>query len=66
MQSTSLGVLDVAGERIPNRLHLEKSPYLRQHAFNPVDWRPWGDDAFADAVFEELLPLLAAARRPAN
>ncbi|MBM4343523.1 MAG: thioredoxin domain-containing protein [Deltaproteobacteria bacterium] len=32
-----------------NRLILEHSPYLRQHAFNPVDWRPWGEEAFAEA-----------------
>ena len=32
-----------------NRLAGETSPYLRQHAHNPVDWYPWGDDAFADA-----------------
>ena len=30
-----------------NRLIHEKSPYLRQHATNPVDWYPWGDEAFA-------------------
>ena len=35
--------------RKPNRLIREKSPYLLQHAYNPVDWRPWGDDAFAEA-----------------
>jgi len=29
-----------------NRLILESSPYLLQHAHNPVDWRPWGDEAF--------------------
>ncbi|MBI5516034.1 MAG: thioredoxin domain-containing protein [Deltaproteobacteria bacterium] len=30
-----------------NRLGSERSPYLLQHAHNPVDWYPWGDDAFA-------------------
>lgn len=29
-----------------NRLNLEKSPYLLQHAYNPVDWYPWGQEAF--------------------
>ena len=29
-----------------NRLFLESSPYLRQHAHNPVNWYPWGDEAF--------------------
>ena len=32
-----------------NRLGGETSPYLRQHADNPVDWQPWGEDAFAEA-----------------
>ena len=32
-----------------NRLAKEKSPYLLQHAGNPVDWWPWGDEAFAEA-----------------
>jgi uncharacterized protein YyaL (SSP411 family) len=32
-----------------NRLALESSPYLLQHAHNPVNWYPWGDDAFAEA-----------------
>nr|HPQ42192.1 thioredoxin domain-containing protein [bacterium] len=32
-----------------NRLIHEKSPYLLQHAANPVDWYPWSDDAFAAA-----------------
>ncbi len=32
-----------------NRLVLESSPYLLQHAHNPVDWYPWGDEAFAAA-----------------
>jgi len=34
---------------MPNRLALEKSPYLLQHAQNPVDWFPWGDEAFQKA-----------------
>jgi uncharacterized protein YyaL (SSP411 family) len=32
-----------------NRLAAESSPYLLQHAHNPVDWRPWGEEAFAEA-----------------
>src|SRR5579863_183108 len=35
-----------------NRLAQEKSPYLLQHAHNPVDWRPWGEEAFAAARAE--------------
>ena len=34
---------------MPNRLAKETSPYLLQHADNPVDWYPWGDEAFAHA-----------------
>jgi len=34
-------------EHRANRLAGEKSPYLLQHAHNPVDWHPWGDEAFA-------------------
>jgi uncharacterized protein YyaL (SSP411 family) len=36
----------------PNRLAREKSPYLLQHACNPVDWYPWGDEAFRKARLE--------------
>ncbi len=37
----------------PNRLINEKSPYLLQHAYNPVDWRPWGGEAFDAAIRED-------------
>jgi uncharacterized protein YyaL (SSP411 family) len=36
-----------------NRLARERSPYLLQHAQNPVDWYPWGDEAFARARHED-------------
>jgi uncharacterized protein YyaL (SSP411 family) len=36
----------------PNRLIHEKSPYLRQHAHNPVEWYPWGEEAFERAKRE--------------
>jgi len=38
--------------KIPNRLIKEKSPYLLQHAYNPVDWYPWGEEAFEKARHE--------------
>ena len=38
---------------MPNRLAQEKSPYLRQHADNPVDWFPWGEEAFVKARTEQ-------------
>jgi uncharacterized protein YyaL (SSP411 family) len=36
-------------DRQPNRLGNETSPYLQQHAYNPVDWYPWGEEAIARA-----------------
>ncbi|HVR29931.1 MAG TPA: DUF255 domain-containing protein [Thermoanaerobaculia bacterium] len=39
--------------RFTNRLLLEDSPYLRQHAHNPVDWHPWGPAALALAARED-------------
>ncbi|MCX9012240.1 MAG: thioredoxin domain-containing protein [Candidatus Methanoperedens sp.] len=46
---------DNAGQpgRRPNRLIFEKSPYLLQHAYNPVDWYPWGEEAFEKAKRED-------------
>ncbi len=42
--------LDEKGRpKFTNRLILQDSPYLRQHAHNPVDWHPWGPEAFARA-----------------
>lgn len=42
--------LDESGQpRFLNRLILEDSPYLLQHAHNPVDWFPWGEEAFNEA-----------------
>ncbi|XP_067100956.1 spermatogenesis-associated protein 20, partial [Osmerus mordax] len=39
--------------RTANRLAKEKSPYLLQHAYNPVDWYPWGKEAFDKAKSED-------------
>ena len=43
--------------RKSNRLINEQSPYLLQHAFNPVDWYPWGEEAFQEAKKQDK-PLL--------
>jgi uncharacterized protein YyaL (SSP411 family) len=43
----------------PNRLAGESSPYLRQHAHNPVDWYPWGEEALSKARREDK-PLLVS------
>jgi len=44
---------------MPNRLADETSPYLLQHKDNPVDWRPWGEEALAQAR-ERDVPLLVS------
>ncbi|MBA3574752.1 MAG: thioredoxin domain-containing protein [Pseudonocardiales bacterium] len=44
---------------MPNRLAVSTSPYLLQHADNPVDWWPWGEDAFAEARRRDVPVLLS-------
>ncbi len=44
---------------MPNRLAAESSPYLQQHAANPVDWFAWGADAFAAATASDKPILLS-------
>jgi uncharacterized protein len=44
---------------MPNRLANETSPYLQQHAENPVDWYPWGEEAFERARREDKPVLLS-------
>jgi len=41
------------GDKRPNRLIDQKSPYLLLHAYDPVDWFPWGSEAFAKAQQED-------------
>ena len=47
----ALGAIQMGEQRArkANRLVREKSPYLLQHAYNPVDWHPWGEEAFERA-----------------
>ena len=40
-------------DKKPNKLINEKSPYLLQHAYNPVDWYPWSEEAFEKAKKED-------------
>ncbi len=47
------------GQKKANRLIDEKSPYLLQHAYNPVDWYPWGEEAFKKARDEKKMILLS-------
>lgn len=46
-------------EKYTNRLIRSGSPYLRQHAHNPVDWFPWGEEAFEKARAENKLMLIS-------
>ena len=48
-----MSALNGAGPKHENRLIHEKSPYLLQHAHNPVDWYPWGNEAFKKAGAED-------------
>ena len=45
--------------KTPNHLIHESSPYLLQHAYNPVDWYPWGEEALEKARREEKLLLVS-------
>ncbi len=44
---------DTTHSRVANHLLHEKSPYLLQHAYNPVDWYPWNKEALAKAALED-------------
>lgn len=44
---------------VPNRLHRSTSPYLLQHAHNPVHWQEWGPEAFAEAAARDV-PVLVS------
>ncbi len=50
---TSSKELKMKDGKKPNKLIDEKSPYLLQHAYNPVDWYPWGEEAFEKARSED-------------
>ena len=50
---------DHARNAEPNRLIHETSPYLLQHAYNPVDWHPWGPEALSRAAAEDKPILLS-------
>ncbi len=52
-QDPQEGAPDVKKDRKPNHLVHEKSPYLQQHAYNPVDWYPWGTEPFDKARKED-------------
>ncbi len=45
--------MKIERDGVTNRLINEKSPYLLQHAHNPVNWYPWGEEAFSKAISED-------------
>ena len=51
-QSPAKEPVDKTKHKFTNRLAKEKSPYLQQHKHNPVNWLPWGQEAFAKAKKE--------------
>ncbi|HYM79855.1 MAG TPA: thioredoxin domain-containing protein [Candidatus Limnocylindria bacterium] len=54
LPSEDLGTHEASRSGEANRLIREKSPYLLQHAHNPVDWYPWDEEAFAKARREGM------------
>jgi len=52
MESNEKKIKNSQDNKNPNRLINEKSPYLLQHAHNPVEWMPWGEEAFEKAKKE--------------
>jgi len=53
LSGVDLGAIPPDGGEHYNRLIFEKSPYLLQHAENPIDWHPWGEAAFRKAAAED-------------
>ncbi|XP_061371636.1 uncharacterized protein LOC133314208 [Gastrolobium bilobum] len=49
-----------SNHKYTNRLASEQSPYLLQHAHNPVDWYPWGEEAFAETRKRDALIFLSS------
>ncbi|XP_013417572.1 spermatogenesis-associated protein 20 isoform X2 [Lingula anatina] len=59
IMATAFASTSSDSQRKQNRLALEKSPYLLQHASNPVDWFPWGEEAFKKAREENKMIFLS-------
>jgi len=59
VSDTLIMTSDTAHHKHTNRLIDETSPYLLQHARNPVDWYPWGDEALAKAKAEDKMILVS-------
>jgi Protein of unknown function, DUF255 len=50
VRSSSQSLVPMTANSKPNRLAIEKLPYLLQHAYNPVDWFSWSDEAFENCL----------------
>ncbi|XP_071954098.1 spermatogenesis-associated protein 20-like [Antedon mediterranea] len=57
--STTTGTASGSQPKFKNSLSKEKSPYLLQHAANPVNWYPWGEEAFQKAKEEDKIIFLS-------
>ena len=57
--NTSMTDSTTQANRFTNRLAREASPYLLQHAENPVEWYPWGEEALSQAKAEDKPILLS-------
>lgn len=54
-----LFIISLQASEVTNRLAGETSPYLQQHATNPIKWLPWGDEAFQKAKRENKAVFLS-------
>ena len=57
--NTSMTDVTTPAQHFTNRLATEASPYLLQHAENPVEWYPWGEEALSRAKAEDKPILLS-------
>ncbi len=55
---SSMDTKEHSGKK-PNKLINESSPYLLQHAYNPVNWHPWGEEAMDEATKEDKLLIIS-------
>jgi len=59
MEEKGFEFMNIENNKAPNKLINEKSPYLLQHAYNPVQWYPWGKEALNKAREEDKLIFLS-------
>ena len=56
---TPISMRDSTSDATPNALIHESSPYLRQHAYNPVDWKPWSEPVWEEARAKDKLVIVS-------